>query len=223
MAEQRTTKTAIGGRSMGSAQRMARIEERLERIEALLTKLEPVLDNALPAVATVVDAIDERIMAAGDGLQLSERAEQALALVERITRPKTLAALQSAVDLAEQAPGVVATIADSVDELAARYGDSLQLYNRTQQLGALMEHATRPEVLAQMETLLGGLSMLAPAVEAANSAPAGRLGLLGLWRAMGDPDVQRAVHRGVEVARAAGKQMNGQTLSAAHSKELAES
>ena len=199
---------------------MARIEERLERIEALLTKVAPLLENALPAVATAVDAIDERIAAAGDGLRLSDRAEQALALVERVTRPKTLAALQSAIDLAEQAPGVVATVADSVDELAARYGESLQVYNRTQQLGVLVEHATRPEVLVQMETLLGGLSMLAPAVEAASAAPAGRLGLLGLWRAMGDPDVQRAVHSGVEVAKAVGKQMkNGHALTAAHSEE----
>ena len=219
MAEKGTRATSIGSRVTSTAQRLESIEARLQRIEALLSKLEPVVDGALPALATAMDALDERVTAAGDGLRLSERGEQALALVERVSRPATLAALTDAVDLAEQVPAVAATLADSVDELTARLGETMQLYDRTQRLAGLVEFATRPEMLDQYTTLLEGLNMLAPAIEAANAAPTGQLGVFGLWRAMGDPDVQRAIHGMVAVARGVGKRMEGHRRLAARSKE----
>ncbi|ACY14891.1 DUF1641 domain-containing protein [Haliangium ochraceum] len=124
------------------------IERRLARLESRLEPATQAIESAPATLATVADMVDEHI---GDPAQLDRRVRALMPLVERLTRPDTLRALERAVDAIEQAPAMVATAADMLDEAIADPGE---LQTRLGALGPLLERLTRPATMRAMHSAL---------------------------------------------------------------------
>ncbi|MGF1469762.1 MAG: DUF1641 domain-containing protein [Sandaracinaceae bacterium] len=192
---------------------LARIDARLARIEASLRRYDAIAEQAPAFVAAATDAFDEAATLAG---RPDERMRRAASLLERLSRPETLDALETLVDALEAAPGLVATAVDAVDELAAeaaRQGVGLEaLFEqllRTMQ--GLTRFATSPEVQEFLgsdmmsEGALATLSEAARSLAAARAETERRVGVLGAIGALRDPEVQRAVGFAVTFAKGFGR------------------
>jgi uncharacterized protein YjgD (DUF1641 family) len=196
------------GRAPSLAETLARIEARLARIERAVDATQALSSEASNLAATAVDILDERIARLGD---VEARLAAASDVIERLTRPNTLASLRKLVDIAENAPKLVATFTDVVDEGmagAAEQGLELaQVVDSTKRLlFGLLKLTTSVEFRALLDSgmldprALTSLGQVANALVGARETPAPRVGLLGAMRALGRPDVQRALGFLLQVA-----------------------
>jgi hypothetical protein len=196
-----------------------RLLSRLDAIERRLARMEPLLatlDQAPALAASAVDVVDEYSARLRDrDVDPQIRLERLLALAERVTDERTMTALQGALALVDDAPGLAAMAADIFDEQAARLrdegidaGDAMANGARTALLFASLV-GTR-EVHA-LKTILAS-EVLAPEAVAVVSAAAQalvecqgrerkRVGVLGLMAALRDPDIQRALDFLIGVGR----------------------
>lgn len=198
---------------------LAAIDERLQRLEARSQHLEALLAR-LPGVAgAAVDALDQRLRQAQErGVDVDARLAAALRVLDTLTAPAAAEALSRAVALAQQAPAALAMLTDAVDDRVARLqGDGVSLDQRLRGVATVLSHLTAPESLALLTRIIdraGGLAalldsgLLAPgtlrvlgdvALAISQSGEPPRVGALGLLRALGRPEVQRALGFGVSV------------------------
>jgi hypothetical protein len=157
--------------------------------------------RAIPdTVATVADLVDER----ADTLSLDARLQNAAELAGRLTRPQTLKGLTQLVDLAEEAPGFVATAGDILDAWAGHVED---LDERIQRGAHLLSRMSRPETLNNLAQLVEALD---GATETArqDSPTFKRMGLFGLLSAMREPEMQTAMAFAVSLARGFSRNLN---------------
>lgn len=212
---------------------LARIDQRLARLEQ---KVEAAASAAPAAVAMAVDTADDIARRAQDrGIDIDASLTGALRVLERLADPRTERALERmlgaapllerALDLAESAPALVATVADTADSLAERAGSmGIDLDERLRVLARVVERLTAPEALAAVETLLSrvdslkavlasgvldpqALATVATAGDAlakAANGPAAPMGLWSAFRAASDPEVQTALGFFVRFAHAFG-------------------
>lgn len=132
---------------------LERIEAKLDRLDRTLAPLSA-LTEAPALVGTAVDAFDHAVQ--GQESRLDARLHGAVELLERISRPQTLATLQRAVDLLEALPALLATAADTLDEGAGPEG--MNLHGRVEAGMALLGRATDPETLRLLGHVLGQLT-----------------------------------------------------------------
>jgi hypothetical protein len=141
----------------------------LARIEARLTAIETKIDSVWKAsamvpdiVATVTDSVDGAIQSMQQrGIDVDERMRALLSLLERLTEPNTLRALESLVTLGESVPHLIATITDTVDEFAQRAQEQgLDIDERARLLLAAAERLTSPEALDALQLILSRLDAL---------------------------------------------------------------
>jgi hypothetical protein len=151
-------------------------------------------------------------------------------LLERIDA--RLARLEAQVARVEGAAGelphVVATLADTFDSTVARLGErGIDVDARLHDALGLLERLTAPETMHAAQALLAHLQAIADlaasgvldreplhviseagrALAQASRHEPPRVGAFGALRALGDPDVQRALGFLLEVARGVGKSM----------------
>lgn len=103
---------------------LARVEamnQRLQRYEALVAQAPAFVGMATDTVDGWMSSLSQR------GIDVDARARDLLALLERLSAPETVAALRTLIDLlptvsqlAQQAPGMVAMMVDTLDEAIAR-------------------------------------------------------------------------------------------------------
>jgi hypothetical protein len=135
------------------------------------------------------------------------RLEALLARLEHV-----LGALEPVLPLVARAPDMIATAADSFDDLVAQ-GKRVGIDFDERLRGSLhvLERLTHPATRRQLEVLLDrlpALERLAPMLDALPNAvdraqhDAQPLGLFGLLGALRDPAMQRTLGLGVAVARA---------------------
>ena len=184
----------------------ARLIERIDALEAAMSQVTDLLEQAPTVVATVTDIADESVRRAGRrGVDMDQRLHTALSLLERITEPDMVSALNRLMDLAEGGDAMLATLGDMADETARR----LDFDGRARAGGALLERATRPEVTDQLGDMLdtlidaeGGmlhpaavqtLGVAAQALVAAQGEPPRRATPWQAFRAARDPQLQRAL------------------------------
>ena len=199
------------------------IAEKLTTPE-MVAKLDALLDMAdqAPLMAAMVgDMVDETVRsAAAKGINIEERLQAGLALTERLTDPATLASLNQLLDMAEQGPGMVAMIGDMVDETAV----SLDLESRLQAGLSIAEKATQPETLNKLDEMFDILleaeagvlnpkavrtvGAMAQALVSSQQEKPPKLGIFGLMKAMGDPEIQTALGFMINFAKHFGRRLN---------------
>ncbi len=197
----------------GSADRLERLLDRLDRLEGRLATIEAAVAQVPAAVATLTDVVDDLVRRAREaGVDLDDRGRRALGLLERLSAPETVAALEALLDqlpraaaLAEQAPAMVATAVDVLDDLAGQArarGVDLEttVTGVLTVADRLRKTLDSPEVAALMTSgvlapstlqVLGSAGRALADVQGEGQAP--RVGLFGALRASGDPDLQRAL------------------------------
>lgn len=202
------------------AQLLERIDARLERIEARLAKLDPLLgpllDAAPGALAMLGDTFDEFSNELGD---LDERLRAGLRLLERVTRPQTLAQLEAAIELLDAMPGAIAMLGDSFDEFAREAAArGVPLDRIVPELGRTIAVLLDLLTQEQIQQLLSSDLLVPNAIEALATAARALavtqysgtepLGLFGALAAMREPEVQRALGFALDVARRFGTNLS---------------
>lgn len=185
------------------------LEQRLDRYEALLSQVPPLL-------GVMGDTVDGWMAEVNrSGLSLDERLRQAIPLLMALTEPRTVEALRTLVelaprlaDMATQAPVLIATIADTGDEMLTRLAASGINLDELARRGA---HAAKSLVASQVleDAPVAVISNAARAL--AESATSARpISLFGLMRALGDPEVQRTLGFAIAFARSFGSRYPAQ-------------
>lgn len=195
------------------------IVQRMDRLEQSVNEVRSASEQ-IPAVASAaVDAIDERMASwQARGIDVDERLAAGVSLLEQLTEPRTLAALQGMVELAGQAPGTIAMVADMVDDVAARaQASGIDIDERIAAALELGEKMTaRPTVdglagvlhpgAVSIVGMLGG-ALVSCYEECMTLPEPRRYGPLKALSKLGDHDVQRGLAFLVNVARFFGRQM----------------
>lgn len=214
----------------------ALLRELLQRMDRMERGLQEVRDAAaqLPGMASAaVDVVDERVAGwQARGIDVDERLKAGVVLLERLTEPDTLAALTTMTELAGQAPGAIAMLADMFDGVAQRVQEAgIDIDERiasTLELGEKMTARATVEGLSgvlhpgavSIVGMLGG-ALVSCYEECMTLPEPRRYGPLKALSKLGDHDVQRGLAFLVNVARFFGRQMNEKhaELAAAHALE----
>lgn len=183
----------------GKADVLALILARLERMEQRLERYEALIQQGLPMAAMMTDTIDGWMDdLKQSGIDVDERAKESLRLLAELTAPQSVEALHTLLKmlptlgmLAQQAPGAVAMLADTGDDLVMRLREA----------GVDIEHLGRRGLKAAKALIDSNVledsavAVISNAAQSlADSASAARpVSAFGLLRALGDPDVQRAL------------------------------
>ncbi len=165
------------------ANALTRVEQKLDRLEKRLAFL-----DQLPAVLEAGAATADDLARTHE---LHARMEQALHLVEKLTRPEMLAKLEELIELANAMPDHVSGLLASLDDIA-------------QQAEA---HGV------DMANVLPDLAKTTPTVVRAVQQARIHIDEPGIFAVLGalrDPDVSRAFGFGLEFARNLGKDLQSQ-------------
>lgn len=197
------------------AEMLLRIDARLERLERALGPALALAEQVPQLVATLTDVVDEKAARLGD---LEPRLQALGEIAEHLSRPSTLATLRKVVEIAENAPALVATMTDIMDEVmadAAKNGLELsQVIDDIKRLSfGLLKLMTSAELRALMDSgvldprALTALGHVATALTMSGESPPPRVGALGALRALGNQDVQRALGFVLRVAENLGRNL----------------
>lgn len=188
------------------------VESALRDIASRLTSIERRLDEVSAAVPNLVaiagDVVDEQAAKLGDG---DERVREALALLERVSRPATLRALSAMVDLLEQAPNTVAILGDSLEEAlsaSASHGEHLDelLYGLVETAKRGLKLLGSREFRALLDSpmldyrMLETLGNVSHAVVETTRLGVEPVGMFGALQAMGKEPVRKALGFALGVA-----------------------
>lgn len=210
---------------------LERIEQRLDRLEAAAQRADSALKHVPGAVAAAADTFDDVARGLQErGVDVDERLKALASAVERLTEPRVLSALEQAASLAPQIPGLVAASVDTADGILARLSErGVDLDERLRTTLAVAERLTSPSALAAVSTLLDHLEDIqfllasgvldrpavrligevgkALAASAAETPP--RVGAFQALRALGSPDIQRALGFTLRLAERFGVSLRG--------------
>lgn len=136
---------------------LERLHARLDALEARLAPIDQLVAQAPGAVAMFTDTADQLAARVGEG-DLHDRLGAAARVIDQLTRPETLSAVEQllqrldqlapALALLDQAPGAVAMVTDSLDGLAAQVAETgIPLHERVHVLVGAAERLTSPAAL----------------------------------------------------------------------------
>ena len=171
------------------------LESRVENIERMLSRIETQLAELPNLVATGVDTMDGLAREANErGIDIDQRLEALVSLLELSTRPAVVKTMELAAEAAQHGPGLVAMAVDTFDKIVLDMQErGVEVCEGVDSLGKLAEMFIKPEFLQSVTTLidvatpraLETTELIASAmVEASDAAPT-KLGPLGMVRAMG--------------------------------------
>lgn len=147
--------------------------DRMSTLEAAVDKLAVAMEQGPGLVSMAADTVDETIrQAAQRGVYMEDRVQNTIHLLEKLTRPEVTQQLSALLNLAEQAPGLIAMGMDTLDEQMRQAGEN-------------------GVDLQQIAKLTG--SATAALSEAGQQAPAKVGGIFGLLRALSDKDRQKGL------------------------------
>ncbi|MGF1510046.1 MAG: DUF1641 domain-containing protein [Myxococcota bacterium] len=194
----------------------ASIEARLERIERALKPVETFAQQAPLLLATVTEIGDAVAARVGN---VDARSAAVLEVVERLSRPETAHTLERLLEMAEQAPSLMATTVDILDEVMRRCAESglpiEHLLETAQQfIRGLAELSTSPEVRNLLQSgmlnneAVQTLGRAAEAMASASRQPAPKVGMWGALSSFRKPEVQRALGFLIQVAERFGQNLD---------------
>lgn len=184
--------------------RLDAIEQRLDRLFSLIE----VLGEAPKAASALVDVVDERVSRMEErGVDVQERLDALVPLLEKATEPAVLNLLGQVIELAPTLPGLISMLVDMGDEFAGKVQDDgidpvASLSNglrvamhfgaivNTREIQALT-HLLGSPILDHRA--IGVISTLTQALVECQDAPRKVLGPVGLLLALRDPDIGRGL------------------------------
>ncbi len=166
---------------------MNRLLDRIDSLEETVDTLHMAIKEGPGFAAMVTDMVDDTIRtAAASGIDVEHRAKNALTLAERVTDDKTSASLDQALTLAQEAPGLVAMMADMFDEAVRNAAaEGVDLESRLKGVLQLAGQLTEPGTLEALHTVLGLLG----------EAP----GFVAMVADMADEQIRTAAAEGIDV------------------------
>lgn len=187
---------------------LIKMSEKIDRMERQLQALEPVITQSPGMIGMIADTSDQLYTnAARQGIDLELRLKNGLSVLEKLTQPNTIAAVNQLIGAAPQAPGMLAMAMDSIDDLfamAKRDGFDIEDLGRNSinALKTLIDSGMLdPKPLAILGQVAASLQESTPQ----------RIGPMGLMKALSDPEVQLALGFFVSVAKQLGKHLNTPT------------
>ncbi len=152
-----------------------------------LDKLFRLTDQLPGIVSMVTDMADQRIRQASDqGVYLEERLQNALSVAEKLTRPEMVARIDQLTTLAQQGPGLVAALVDTLD-------------------GAMQQTNINP----LDPRVMGFLAKTGQALSESQTMPPAKVGgLFSMLKALRDPDLQNALGFLINFGKSLGKKIN---------------
>lgn len=180
---------------------LQRLLEKIEGIEKTLGSLNPLIEQAPGFIAMTGDTLDATMQKLqASGVDLNQRVNDVLDLSEKLTRAETIKQLSTMLDLAQQAPGFIGMMADTLDaymqQVKSRGLDVEKGLFQGLEAALRLASTLNPERIRLLERLLGALDegVLKSLVKALDtSSPVSSVGMMGLMKQMNDPDVQRAL------------------------------
>ena len=170
-----------------TVQAIDRLLDRIEALEVAVDKLTVAMEQAPGMIAMVADMADDGYRQAADsGVDLEQRLSNALSIAEKLTAPTMVEKLNTLLQFAEQAPGIMSMTMDMADEAyrkAAQNGVDIE-----QRLGVALQMAERltsPELAEKLDSLL----------TLADQAP----GLIAMGGDVFDEEMRKAVEKGIDV------------------------
>ncbi|MEW4528126.1 DUF1641 domain-containing protein [Maioricimonas sp. JC845] len=214
---------------------LSRLLDRADQLEQTLARVNDMVESVPAFTATAVDVVDDVAgRCASSGIDVDERMRLTVRLIERLTAPEVAGPLErllsrleqfeQASRLAEDLPGLLAMAVDIFDEWVCRAADdgidveqavvnglraALWMGQHLDQ--EMLEHLTvflKSDVLSEGAVEIvgdAGKALTRCHDECCREGEPQELGLLGLMRAMRDPDVRRALGFGVHFARLFGR------------------
>ena len=183
----------------GTTELLTLILDRLERMEQRFDHYEALVRQALPVAGIMTDTVDGWMaQLRQSGIDVDERTKETLRLLAELTAPQSMEALHTLIGvlptlgvLLRQAPGAIAAMVDTGDELVLRLRESGIDIEHLGRRGAKAVKALIDSNVLE-DAAIAVISNAAQSLEesACNARPAS---LFGLIRALGDPDVQRAL------------------------------
>ncbi len=178
--------------SIDTAQMLRLLLQKVEGIERRLESLEPVMEQAPAMISVATDTLDDMYAVMHrSGVDMEARVKQGLVLLERLTQPKVMNSLNNLLDnlgllegLVMQAPGMTALMVDTVDDMISAAASSGISLDNIAQNGL----KTIQDSMATIE-------------QARQTKPPG---LIGMLRSLSDPDIQRAIHVTLSLAKNTG-------------------
>lgn len=143
--------------------------------------------------------------AAADAAQLA----RAIAVLEKLGSGPALRLLERLLAISEQAPAVVASVADAVDGLAARaMSGGIDWDERLRLLARILQQLTEPKALRLVASIVEQMPSAPSSVNVPSSGDAS-VGPLGMLRALNEPEVRRSMGFALGVARRFGALLAG--------------
>lgn len=185
--------------SEGTTELLTLILDRLERMEQRFDHYEALVRQALPVAGIMTDTVDGWMaQLRQSGIDVDERTKETLRLLAELTAPQSMEALHTLIGvlptlgvLLRQAPGAIAAMVDTGDELVLRLRESGIDIEHLGRRGAKAVKALIDSNVLE-DAAIAVISNAAQSLEE-SACTARPTSLFGLIRAMGDPDVQRAL------------------------------
>lgn len=213
-----------------TAEVLHRLLDHAESLDQMLTAAGE-LPNLLAIATDFFDAICRK--ASQDGIDIEQRATESLKLLVQVTRPENMRAIQRLVSrlpkleegsaVLEELPNLIATATDVFDEWATQLKaegiDLEQSLSRGLHAALYLGGQVREEELDRIGFLLKSEVLSEHSVETVGMAGSAlsscrrgtcehpvpkRVGLIGLLRAIRDPNTQRALSFGLQFAKCFG-------------------
>ncbi|NND35169.1 MAG: DUF1641 domain-containing protein [Saprospiraceae bacterium] len=158
-AGQRMMATLAEERTLSAVTRML---QRMEAIEQSLENLHQAVQQAPQMISIATDAVDETYTRAKEnGVDLDQRVNNLLKLVDKISDPVIAERLESTLSSLNQMPGMAAMLVDTVDdEVVNLKQKGILVEDRITGLVKILEVLTEPRLVAQLEGVMAAMSKM---------------------------------------------------------------
>ncbi|MDF9797563.1 uncharacterized protein YjgD (DUF1641 family) [Catalinimonas alkaloidigena] len=132
------------------------ILQQLDSIRSSVEQLSTGMKQAPEVMEIATDAIDNlAIKARTRGIDIEQRGEMALHLMERLSQPKTMNKLNALLDLTEQLPDFVEDAVNVVDEtMDEAHRSGIDVMQRSKEMLHLLKRLSSPKMVEQLNALL---------------------------------------------------------------------
>ena len=139
-----------------NVQALADIMNQLDTIKLAVERLGQGMQQGPELVATAVNTIDDLAEKARQhGIDLPERGDATLKLLDRLTQPQTIEKVNALLDLSDQLPSVAADAVNLVDETMGRARkEGIDVEQRLQSIGGLLTRLSSPAIVQRLNGLL---------------------------------------------------------------------